>query len=118
WKYKLLDSVADPVGLALYGEWGLGFDEAELEAKVIVDKRLGDVLLATNLVVENEWESGGRDLHLQGTAGVTYFVSDALAVGLEGLSDSIFSTEGFEHTTLLAGPVISYAGGRWWAAFS
>lgn len=42
WKWRLLDSVADPLGLALYGELELGTMEVEIENKVIIDKRLGD----------------------------------------------------------------------------
>src|SRR4051812_33373099 len=38
WKYKLLDPVADALGLALYGELLGSTDEFEFEGKVILDK--------------------------------------------------------------------------------
>jgi hypothetical protein len=120
WKYKLLDPVADPVGFAVYGEVTLGFEEAELEGKLIVDKRLGPVLLAANLIAEYEWglESGERELKLEQTAGVAYLVTDGLAVGLEARAQAIIGEGEYEHTTLFAGPVFSYASAKWWVAFS
>ena len=56
WKYKLKDPVADPVGTALYFEWGASTEELELEAKLILDKRWTNYLVAFNAVVEPEWE--------------------------------------------------------------
>jgi hypothetical protein len=61
WKYKLLDPVADPIGLALYGEYGIGSKEYELEAKVIVDKKIGAFTLATNAIYELELEPGYKN---------------------------------------------------------
>lgn len=57
WKYKLTDPVADPVGFAIYGEWGLGLDEFELEGKLIFDKKINNIFLALNTVIEKEWET-------------------------------------------------------------
>ncbi|MCC6524672.1 MAG: hypothetical protein IT373_18590, partial [Polyangiaceae bacterium] len=54
WKYKLSDASADALGSALYGEVSFGPEELELEAKLILDKRAGDVLLALNAVGELE----------------------------------------------------------------
>jgi hypothetical protein len=46
WKYKLLDPVANEVGMALYGEYGIGSSEYELEGKLIIDKKINDFTLA------------------------------------------------------------------------
>ncbi|HMV26539.1 MAG TPA: hypothetical protein PKA26_06630, partial [bacterium] len=56
WKYKVFDAVADPVGFALYGEYGIGRNEIEIEGKLIFDKRIGNSILALNLVGELEFE--------------------------------------------------------------
>src|SRR5262249_59600245 len=58
WKWRLLDSSADPIGLALYFEITGATDELELEGKIIVDKRIGPLLIAANFVAEHEWEYG------------------------------------------------------------
>lgn len=121
WKYKLLDSVADPVGLALYGEVTGGTEGVELEAKLIVDKRVGNLLLAFNSTFENEWERAAaweREVKLENTLGVAYMLG-GLGLGAEVRAHSIFSPEGYEMTALFAGPTVSYASkGGWWAAFS
>ncbi len=67
WKYKILDPVADPVGLALYGEYGISTSEYELEGKIIVDKKLGNVTLAANAIFEMELEPeySGSELELE-----------------------------------------------------
>ena len=51
---KFLTRVANPVGLAVYGEYGIGTTEYELEGKVIVDKKLDKWTVAANGVYELE----------------------------------------------------------------
>ncbi len=122
WKYKLLDPVADPVGLALYGEIGAASDHANLETKVIVDKRVGKFLLATNLVFEPEWsfakEKTRREFELALQLAGAYFVLPNLSVGAEvgSLSELDRSASKFEWSSLHAGPVLAYAHEGWWAA--
>jgi hypothetical protein len=123
WKYKLMDPMADPLGFALYFEGSLGPVEAELEGKLIFDKRLKSVLLAANLVGEYEWEFDQPDktvreatLELDLAAG--YFLNPRFSVGLE--LRPVFEFEGldFEHAEMYAGPTLGYASERWWAALS
>jgi hypothetical protein len=52
WKLKLMDPVANPFGLALYGEYGIGSSELELEGKVILDKKINKLTIAANAVYE------------------------------------------------------------------
>ena len=54
WKLKLLDPVANPVGLALYGEYGIGSNEFEFEGKLLVDKKVNKLTFAANAVYELE----------------------------------------------------------------
>jgi hypothetical protein len=118
WKLKLLDPVADPIGLALYFEPTLAPGEVELEGKIIVDKRIGRLLLAANAVVEQEWELGSADeaeseLLWEVDAGATYWLTQSLAAGIEARS---LNEGGFDKAMLSAGPVVSYSSGRWWMA--
>ncbi|MBL0341608.1 MAG: hypothetical protein IPP71_12095 [Bacteroidetes bacterium] len=57
WKYKLSDPVANAIGSALYAEIGVGSKEFEIEAKLILDKKIGRITHALNLVAEPEWET-------------------------------------------------------------
>ena len=122
-KYKLLDPVADTLGLALYGEAGFGPDELELEAKLILDKRMGDLLLAANLVLENEFEYEVGELEPEFTAelalGATYFLAHNLSLGVELRSVNPFPEgEGWEYSALYAGPTLAYSQEKWWLALS
>lgn len=122
WKYKLLDPVADPVGLALYGEVTGSGDEVELEAKVIVDKRVGNFLFALNLVGEQEWEFELEEVLaesiLEPAVGVAYFVTPSFSVGLEARNHNELVSGKLEHSALFAGPVVGFAREGWWVAFS
>lgn len=121
WKYKLLDPVADPVGMALYFEGEGSPSEAGAEAKLILDKRMGDVLVAMNLVGEYEWDfSSGtteREKFLEADIAAAYFVTPSVAVGAEVRDHNVIS-ETWESSALFAGPSVSYAAETWWAAFT
>lgn len=113
WKYKLLDPVADPVGLALYGEFGAGPTEVEAEAKIIIDKRFDKLFMALNLVGEYEWELEGdeleRELALEVDAGIGYLLTPSFSMGLELRSHTEVVGGVAEHTVLFLGPSLSYA---------
>lgn len=123
WKYKMLDPVADALGIALYGEVTGAPEEVELETKLIVDKQLGNLLLAGNLVAESEWEfemeGTHRELVLELDLGASYRVTPSFSVGLEIHNhNEIPEGEGFEHSALFAGPVLAYAHEEWWVALT
>jgi hypothetical protein len=61
WKYKILDPVADPIGLAVYAEVGIGSNEYELEGKLILDKKIKNFTIAGNGVYELELKPGYED---------------------------------------------------------
>ncbi|HEX2868189.1 MAG TPA: hypothetical protein VHO03_14180 [Ignavibacteriales bacterium] len=126
WKYKLLDRVADPVGLGLYGEATMGLNEFELEGKLIMDKEIGNLLVAFNGVVENEWEteienglsSTGKELNLEFNLGASYLAAGSFAMGVELRNTNTIKDGEVENSVLFAGPVLSYAGENWWAALT
>jgi len=124
WKYRLSDLVADPVGSALYLEGSLGPAEAEIEAKVILDKRIGPWLVAANLVGEHEWvfETAGeteREIALELALGGGYFLTDWFMAGIE--ARNVNELEGgtdFESSVIYAGPVLAFARENWWTALT
>lgn len=121
WKYKLLDPVADPMGLALYLEPSFGPTEAEVEFKLILDKRIGDFYAAFNAVFDHEWnyeEKGAtkREIDLEADLGLAYFITPAISVGVEARNhNEIPAGKGWVHSALFVGPVVSYATKTWWA---
>lgn len=126
WKYKLLDRVADPVGFALYGEATVGLDETELEAKLIFDKQVGDVLFAFNIVAENEWATevvnglSATESEFKGELdfGVAYEVSPSFSLGMEVRNQNKAVGGVLKYSALFAGPVVSYSESTWWATFT
>lgn len=118
WKYKLADPVANALGLALYGEVTGSTNEFELEAKLIADKKLGNLMLAGNLVLESELEFEAEETEsemvVELALGAAYFLSSHLSVGLELVNHNEFPEGSFEHSALFAGPVIAYATESWW----
>lgn len=127
-KIKLMDPVADAFGLAFYGELGFGPSETEVELKILVDKRLGNLHLAANVVGELELEAEGkatemeveleREYALDVILGGTYFLQSNLAAGAEVRNHNVFAEGELEYSALFAGPVISYSTEDWWIAFT
>ena len=122
WKYKLLDPVADFLGLALYLELGAGPEEVEFEGKVIADRQLGNWLVAANLVgeleLELEKEETEKEVIIELDLGLGYFITSAFFVGAELRNHNEIIEGEFEHSSLFAGPTVSYAASRWWAALT
>jgi hypothetical protein len=84
-RYRLADPEAWPVDVALYGEIAENEREIELEAKIILQRRIGALRLITNLWAEREFYfDGGREWVLNPTLGATYEVSPKISLGAEG----------------------------------
>jgi hypothetical protein len=126
WKYKISDRVADPIGIGLYGEFTLVPGEVEIEGKLLFDKEFKDLLFAFNGVVEQEWESEvdngetktARELKVEFDLGTSYLLTSRLSAGVEIRQHNVIVDGEVEHSTLFAGPVISYAAEGWWATIA
>ena len=130
WKYKLMDAVADPVGLALYAEGSLKTTEIELEGKILIDKKIDKLLLAFNAIGEHSFVNG-LDVNSMMTTeteeimelvgGAAYFITPSFTFGFEA-REHIKRPPGFEgggtYSAFFIGPSLSIAGPNWWAAFS
>lgn len=126
WKYKLLDRVANPVGLGLYGEATLGLNEFELEGKLLLDKQVNNFLVAFNGVIEQEWETEleegttnvGKELNLEFNLGASYQMAGAFSMGIELRNTNTIKDGEVENSVLFAGPVLAYSDENWWAALT
>lgn len=121
-KYQLSDPNFDALGFALYAELSAGPNEYEIESKLLFDKRLGDFLLAANLVSELEWERVGteteRELLLVPMLAAMYQPTPALALGIEVRNDNLVEHGELESSGLYGGPSVAYAGSGWWSTLT
>ncbi len=138
WTYRILSRHVKPVGLALYAEASLKPMGSEFEAKILVDKEIGPVLVAYNLVGELEFErvvvAPERDTADQNNLAAFEIEieretvvennlaiavrpgNDRFGVGAELIHELALGDEVEGYLSL--GPVLSYARQRWWAAAS
>jgi hypothetical protein len=73
-----------PIDLAFYGEVSENEREVELEAKVILQRRLGRLRVVANLTGEREmYFDGRREIVLAPSAGLTFEPSAAIQPGFE-----------------------------------
>ncbi len=118
WKYQVSSPTKNAIGFALYGEIGLNTDEAELEAKLIFDKKVKKNTFALNLVFENEWEFAAHkpetEMVLEGDFGWCYDISNSFSAGIEVRNKNVFKESELEHSALFAGPVVSFSQPSWW----
>lgn len=118
WKYQFSSPKKNAIGFALYGEAGLNTDEAELEAKLIFDKRVKKNTFALNLIFENEWELAAHkpetEMVLEGDFGWCYDITNSFSAGIEVRNHNELVEGEWEHSALFAGPVISVSQPSWW----
>ncbi len=85
-RYVFADPGAWPIDVGVYGELVEGQTESELEAKVLLQRRIGKLRVDTNLWAEYElyYAASRKDVVLNPTLGATYEITAALHVGAEG----------------------------------
>lgn len=130
WKWEMSNAVADPVGSALYGEVTWMPHEIELEAKVILDKRIGPFLIAYNAVVEMEFEieketvngvvkrEWERKFFLEHLLALAGFITENFSLGLEFRSLTKWKDSQLSYSSLFLGPALAYAGENWWMSLT
>jgi hypothetical protein len=126
WKLKLLDPVAHPIGLALYGEYTISSNEYELEGKLILDKRVNNFTIALNGVYEleyepeiengtTEWEKESKaDLYL----ALAWSISPIFALTTESAWKNVIEDGELEHSAIFAGVGLSYVSEKFWVNFT
>ncbi len=116
--YNLTNPAADPLGLALYGEFKAGDRLIELESKLIAQKNFGALVLAYNATLEAVWE--GKDLEeregeFQQSLGASYEFNPRISVGAEFLHEiEIPEWREAGRSFIFGGPNISVRSGHWW----
>jgi hypothetical protein len=119
-EYKLSDPVADAFGSALYVAGTLGPLLASVEGRVILDKQLGSVVLAANLVgagIEHLELRSTSEVQLAAVASAGYFVTPTFVPGLEVRSENGVSKQ-LDRSVLYFGPSVSVLTEGWWATLA
>ena len=116
--YNLTNPVADPLGLALYGEGKIGDQLLELETKFIVQKDLGPWTLVYNATLEAEWEGSSYEEDkgkFEQSFGVSYQFAPSFVAGGEMVHEVEFDDwdETGDYIVYL-GPNVSYRAKQWW----
>lgn len=122
WKLKLSDPVANPIGLALYGEYGISSSEYELEGKIIVDKKIKNWTIVGNASFEAEyapsyvnnkldWEKEGKiDYHL----ALGYDLGHGFHLTQENIVKNVYADKKLEHSALYSGVGFAYLHDNFW----
>lgn len=124
WKFSLSDPVADPLGVGVYFEFGVQAHEFEIEAKLLLDKVIGPVVIAFNTVgeIEVKPQPGGADPEIEGKLifllGGSVLIGNHFAIGGEIRQLNQFEDGGLDHAWLHAGPAVHVRSDRVWATLS
>lgn len=122
WKYKVSDAVADPVGMALYGEVGISSFEYELETKLILDKKIGNFTLAANGTYELEYENKALEWEKAHIAdfnfAVAYPLSQRVHITMENAYRNLIEGGSWAHSALYSGLGLSYVQENFWVNFT
>lgn len=126
-KLKLLDPVVNPFGMALYGEYGIGSNEFELEGKLILDKKFNNLTVAANAVYEREFApfyATGNKLDWEKENKLEYYLAFGYGLGpkfhitLENAFKNIYVKNELEHSALFSGLGASYLSDNFWINFT
>ena len=124
WKLKLSDPVANAFGSALYLEITGGPEEAEVEGKLILDKRTPNFLFAFNATGEHGWEFENkgqtvREGIVELNAGAAWLATSHLSAGIEARNFNLLTPDdGWSFSALFAGPSVGYATKTWWTTLT
>jgi hypothetical protein len=122
-RWRLSDPGVWPVDVALYLELAEMYDELEVEAKVILQRRFGPVRAMVNLWAEREfYYSGEREWVLNPTGGVTLQLTPSWHVGLESWMRAEYEAGAKPDFNrgpfVFVGPNVMWQRGRTWVTFA
>jgi hypothetical protein len=120
--YNLTNPNTDFLGSALYGEVIVGEDLVELEGKILLEKRFGNLDFVYNAVLEAEWEGNGLDEktgEFQQTLGISYDITKSFSLGVEAVHEiEMPEWEEAESGRFFVGPNVSFRSGRFYGTLA
>lgn len=126
WKLKLLDPVAHPIGLALYGEFGIMSNEYDLEGKIILDKKIGNLTIAANGSFEQEFEPGfennepawEKERKFDSYLALAYSFSPKFHLTVENALKNVYTGGELRNSALFSGIGFSSIHDNFWINFT
>lgn len=120
--YRLTSPVTNLLGSAIYGEVRGGDQLLELEGKIILQKNIGRFAWAYNATFEAIWEGeklGERSGEFSQSVGVSYEITPALFVGVEGLHEIDLPNRAHSGPSIVyGGPNVSYRHANWYVTLT
>jgi hypothetical protein len=120
--YNLTNPNTDFLGSALYGEVIVGEDLVELEGKILLEKRFGNLGIVYNAILEAEWEGDGLDEkagEFKQTFGVSYDITKSFSLGVEAVHEiEMPEWEETEPAHFFVGPNVSFRSGRFFGTLA
>ena len=120
-RYRIADEGDLPIDIALYGELVENDHEIEVEGKIILQKRFGRLLVASNLWAEFErYFTHEKAVVFNPTLGATYQISPVVNPGIEGwmraeLANPVEHPVPFGHGPhVMVGPALMLNFGSFW----
>jgi hypothetical protein len=122
-RWRLSDPGVWPIDVALYLELAEMYNELEVEAKVILQRRFGPVRVMVNLWGEREfYYNGQREWVVNPTGGVTLQLTPSWHVGLESWMraeyDAGAKPDFHRGPFVFVGPNLMWQRGRTWVTFA
>jgi len=122
-KYRFAEAGEWPIDLGVYGELVEDQREIEIEAKVLVDRRLGPVRLSANFTGEREYYfSNQKDWVLSPSAGLAFEASPSIQPGVEAFLRAEYTSPEVTPRPFDLGPhvyvgptLLSQFGRLWWS---
>jgi hypothetical protein len=88
-RYRIADEGVLPIDIGLYGEVTENERDVELEARIILQKRFGNLRAVANLVGEHEfYYNGNSDWEINPSAGLSYQITPVYVPGIEYWNDT------------------------------
>ena len=123
--HNLSNPVTDILGSAIYGEIGMGDRSANLEGKLLLEKRIGRWTFAWNGALEAVWD--GKEFgdllmasgELSQSAGLSYEITKSFSLGAEVLHElPLGKWHGPANAEVYVGPNVTIHKGRFFATLS
>jgi hypothetical protein len=110
---------ASPFAAGALGRASLGFDQLELEARLMTDVRVQKAVVALNLAASRAFfwkDRTGIDTRLEGTFAAKYSFSPHASFGLETRVKSAWQGNDYRGTAVYLGPVLTWTHPSFWVS--
>ena len=109
---------SDVIGISAYGRGSIGLTTAQLEARVIIEKQVGNAMFTVNSAISRDFFWAGRsgiDFRFEQVVSARYAMENVTA-GLEFQARTALKNKEYQGTGLYLGPTVTWQLPRFWVA--